>query len=629
MEKECFDDEEVAKLMNETFVSVKVDREERPDLDGVYMAFCQAMGQNCGWPLNVIMTSDRKPFFVASYIPKHGRFGVAGMMDLIPQVRDVWRTRRSELETFGEDVKRRVEAVESRLPEAELGKDELRDAYENLTLRFDSENGGFGDAPKFPAPHNLLFLLRYWKWTGEENALAMVEKTLRSMRQGGIFDHVGFGFHRYSTDSKWLVPHFEKMLYDQALLALAYLEAFQATQAEEFRVTVGEILDYVLRDLLSPEGAFFSAEDADSEGEEGKFYLWTEQEIRGALSSEYADFALKVFGVVPEGNYFDAADQGRNGKSILHFPKPLSELARELNLTVDELRPRIGKTQKALCEARQKRMRPARDDKVLTDWNGLTIAAFAKASEVLGDNSYLDVAVKVADFQLEKMRGADGTLFHRYARGERAVEGFLDDYAFLTWGLIEVYEASFDEKYLKAAVELTESMLARFWDDENGGFFFTPKNAADVLVRRKEVYDGALPSGNSVALLNLMRLSRLSDNPAYEEKAARLTRVFAADVKGSPAAHTFFLIGVDFIAGPAHNVIIVGEKDQESTLNLLKALRRLYVPTMVVSLKALDRAGFGYEAIDGKATAYVCRGQMCLPPTNSAEKMQELLGITN
>src|SRR3990172_12032962 len=351
MEKECFDDEEVAKLMNEAFISIKVDREERPDLDGAYMTVCQAMGRSCGWPLNVIMTPEKNPFFVASYIPKTSRFGSAGMMDLVPQVSQVWRTRRGELEKVGEDIKLRIEAFENRLPEEALGKDVLDDAYEKLALRFDAEHGGFGGAPKFPSPHNLLFLLRYWNRTTEKNALMMVEKTLRFMRLGGLFDQVGFGFHRYSTDAEWLVPHFEKMLYDQALLTIAYLEGYQATGAGKFKVTAKEILEYVMRDLASPERGFYSAEDADSEGEEGKFYLWTEQEIHDTLTPEDADLAMKLFAVESRGN-FDESGVGRSGKNILHLAKPLDELASELHITMERTIPLLGRIQKKLFEAR-------------------------------------------------------------------------------------------------------------------------------------------------------------------------------------------------------------------------------------------------------------------------------------
>jgi uncharacterized protein YyaL (SSP411 family) len=627
MEKECFDDEEVAKLMNETFVCIKVDREERPDLDGAYMTVCQVMGRSCGWPLNIIMTPDKSPFFAASYIPKNSRFGTTGMMELVPQINKVWRTRRSELETIGEDIKHSIEALEKRTPEKELGEDELRDAYEKLVVKFDAENGGFGHAPKFPTPHKLLFLLRYWNRTKEKTALEMVDKTLRSMRLGGIFDQVGFGFHRYSTDAQWLVPHFEKMLYDQALLALAYTEAYQATGAGKFKLTAKEVLEYVLRDLASPEGGFYSAEDADSEGEEGKFYLWTEPEVRKILSLEDADLAVTLFGVKIEGNY-DESTQRRNGKNILHLAKPLEQVASESNLTLDELILKLGKIRNVLFETRKKRVRPEKDGKILADWNGLMIAALARASQVFGEQKYLQTAVKASNFVLEKMKAENGTLYHRYAKGEKAIDGFLGDYAFLVWGLIEIYEACFEDKYLQTALELTKTMIARFWDEKDGGFYFTAEGAEQVIRRRKEAYDGALPSGNSVALLNLLRLARLSGDSVYEEKASRTSKAFSGEVKRTPAAHTFMLLAVDFAVGPAYNVILVGDPHEDSTRKMLKVLRDDYLPNMVVSLRQAGKAGLGYEKIDGEATAYVCRGQTCMPPTNKTKKMLKLLSLS-
>jgi uncharacterized protein YyaL (SSP411 family) len=626
MEKECFDDEEVAKLMNDTFVCIKVDREERPDLDSAYMTVCQVTGRSCGWPLNIIMTPDKSPFFAASYIPKNSRFGITGMLELVPQINKVWRTRRIELETIGEDIKHSIEALEKGAPESELGEDELRDAYEKLVLKFDAENGGFGHAPKFPTPHNLLFLLRYWNRTKEKTALEMVEKTLRSMRLGGIFDQVGFGFHRYSTDAQWLVPHFEKMLYDQALLALAYTEVYQATGAGKFKLTAKEVLDYVLRDLASPEGGFYSAEDADSEGEEGKFYLWTEPEVRKTLSLEDTDLAVTLFGVKIEGNY-DEPTRRRNGKNILHLAKPLKQVAAESNLTLDELILKLGRIRKLLFETRRKRVHPEKDDKVLADWNGLMIAALARASRVFGEQKYLQAAVKASNFVLEKMKAENGTLYHRYAKGEKAIGGFLDDYAFLVWGLIEIYEACFEDEYLQTALELTKTMIARFWDEKDGGFYFTAESAEQVIHRRKEVYDGALPSGNSVALLNLLRLARLSGNSVYEEKASKISKAFSGEVKRAPTAHTFMLLGVDFTVGPAYNVILVGDPDEDSMRNMLKVLRENYLPNMVISLRQAGKAGLGYEKIDGKATAYVCRGQTCMPPTNKTKKMLKLLGL--
>jgi uncharacterized protein YyaL (SSP411 family) len=629
MEKESFEDTEVAELMNQTFVSVKVDREERPDLDAAYMAVCQAMGRNCGWPLNVIMTPDKNPFFVASYIPKNNGYGSVGMVNLVPQMDQVWKTRRAELETIGKDIREQAEYFPQAETENQLDKTTLDNAYEQLFLRFDQENGGFGRAPKFPSPHNLLFLLRYWKRTKEKNAWMMVEKTLRAMRLGGLFDQVGFGFHRYSTDAQWLVPHFEKMLYDQALLALAYVEAYQASGAAKFKLTAKETLEYVLRDLATVEGGFYSAEDADSEGEEGKFYLWTQQEIMQALPEQDAPLAIKLFEVKREGNYYEPP-KGRNGKNILHFALPLEQFASESNLTIDELITKLGKITNALFEDREKRVHPSKDDKILADWNGLMIAALARASQVLGEPKYLQAATKAADFILQEMKTLDGKLYHRYAKGERAVSGFLDDYAYLVFGLIELYEAGFDEKYLQISVDLTKSMIAQFWDEKNGGFFFTDKSADDAVPRLKQTYDGAAPSGNSVAMVNLLHLARLSGEASFEDYAGKLLKAFSEEVKSQPLGHTFMLLGLEFALGPTFSVVLVGDPADKETLAMLAALRKNYLPNLTVTIRIsekvkTDKIEVGYEKIDGKTTAYVCRDQTCMPPTNKVEKMLELL----
>jgi uncharacterized protein YyaL (SSP411 family) len=625
MEKESFDDQEVAKLMNKVFICIKIDREERPDLDSAYIAVCQVMGRSCGWPLNIIMTPDKNPFFATSYIPKNNKFGLVGIIELISQIEKIWKTRRSELETTGRDIKHSIAVMEERTAKGELGKDVLDDAYEKFVLSFDAQNGGFGHAPKFPTPHNLLFLLRYWNRTKEKTALTLVEKTLRAMRLGGIFDQIGFGFHRYSTDAEWLVPHFEKMLYDQALLALTYTEAYQATGAGKFKLTAKEVLEYVLRDLTSPEGGFYAAEDADSEGEEGRFYLWTEEEIREALSPEDADLAVKLFGIETIGNYHEAIRK-RNGENILHFAKPVAQIASESNLALDELILRLGKIRNLLYETREKRIHPVIDDKIIVDWNGLMIAALARASQVFSEPQYLQAAVKASNFILEKMKSENGTLYHRYAKGEKAISGFLDDYAFLVWGLVEIYEACLEDEYLQAALELTKTMISRFWDEKDGGFYFTAKGAENAVPRRKQVYDGALPSGNSVALLSLLRLARLTGGSAYEDMVSRMMKVFSEDVKRAPTAHTFMLVGVDFAVGPFYNVVLVGNPHEDSMQSLLRALKANYLPNMVVSLRQPSEAGLGYEKIEDKATAYICRDQTCMPPTNKTEKMLELLG---
>jgi uncharacterized protein len=626
MEKECFEDAEVAQLLNASFVSVKVDREERPDLDAVYMAICQAMGRNCGWPLNVMLTPKLNPFFAASYIPKYSRPGISGMLELIPEVMTAWRSRPRELEIVGADMKSRIEAMEKRTPENAVGKEVLAEAYEQLSRIYDDESGGFGSAPKFPRPHILMFLLRHWKRNGDKTALDMVEKTLNQMRRGGIYDQVAFGFHRYSTDAHWLVPHFEKMLYDQAMMALTYLEAFQSTGARIYATAAQEVLDYVLRDLASPEGGFFSGQDADTEGEEGKYYVWTIQEVVDALPPSEADLAVHIYGLKPEGNFPDEAGKV-NGKNILHFDENLAELAPYKGLTLEELISRVHGIRDALSAERKKRVAPVVDGKVLTDWNGFVVAALARAGQVLGEMRYLNAAKQAAEFFLGKMRGGDGTLFHRYAKGERAVEGFLDDYAFFAFGLIEVYEASFQDRFLQAASELTEAMVTRFWDAKTGGFFFTQKDPAASMPRMKQVYDGSIPSGNSVALHDLLRLSRLTVNPNYEDLAGKLVRAFSNEVQGMPEAYTWLLSGVDFVVGPSFSAFIVGDLQEKDTQEMVDALRKQYLPNMVASLKAPDKAGLGFEKIEGKATAYVCQDRMCLPPTNSVQKMLEQLGV--
>jgi len=628
MEKESFEDLQVAELLNQAFICVKVDREERPDLDAAYMEVCQAMGRNCGWPLNVIMTPDKNPFFVASYIPKDDKYGTVGMFSLVPQIREIWKNRREEMETIGVELKQQIADQLKPKPQTKVDCSILDDAYEQLVLRFDHEFGGFGRAPKFPSPHNLLFLLRYYNRTKEKTALSMVEKTLREMRLGGIFDQIGFGFHRYSTDAQWLVPHFEKMLYDQALLTLAYVEAYQATGAPKFKLTTKEILNYVLRDLAAHEGGFYSAVDADSEGEEGKFYVWSIDDIKQALTPSDADLAIKFFNVQTQGNYIESP-KGRNGKNILHFAKPIEELAQESNLTIDEFIDKLGKITSALYKAREQKVHPSKDYKVLVDWNGLMIAALARAGRVFGVEEYLQAATKAADFLLNGMQDENGKLYHRYAEGERAIGGFLDDYAFLVFGLVELYEASFEEKYLQLAVGLTKMMIAEFWDKQNGGFFFTGATADEAVPRLKQTYDGAAPSGNAVAFLNLQRLARLSGETTFEDYATKLLGAFSEEVQAGPVAHTFMLVGLDFALGPTYNVVLVGEPTEAGLLGILVALRKNYLPNLTLSIRKPEQVSIhgGYEKIEGKATAYVCRNQTCMPPINSIEKMLEYLDI--
>ena len=631
MEKESFEDEEVAGAMNDAFVSIKVDREERPDIDGIYMEVCQRMTGSGGWPLNIIITPGRKPFHAATYIPRESRFGRVGMLELIPQIKELWRSKRNDIEKLAEETVLALKAVKAPSGE-ELNEETLHMAYEQLLEMFDEQHGGFGDAPKFPTPHNLMFLLRYWKRTGDGMALLMVEKALSGMRMGGVFDHIGFGFHRYSVDSRWLVPHFEKMLYDQALLAFANAEAFQATGKKEYEKTCREILTYILRDMTSHEGGFYSGEDADSEGEEGKFYLWTEEEIRKVLTEEESLLVKKVFNINRIGNY---SEENRAGRNILHLTKSLPENASFLKLSVEELEDRLENARSKLFTARERRIHPGKDDKILTDWNGLMIAALAKCAQVFDEPEYAKAACKAADFILSKMREPKGLLYHRFREGEIAVPGFLDDYAFLIWGLIELYETTFEVRYLKTALELNNYMLLHFRDKENGGFYFTADYAEEGIIRKKELYDGAVPSGNSVAMLNLVRLGKMTANPEFEKKAEDIERAFSRTVLMSPAAYTMLLSALDFAIGPTSEVVIVGDIKAGDTRNLLAALRRGFIPGKVVIFLPPGSSEIVYladytrnlKSKDGKATAYVCRNFSCKLPTTDAGEMMKLLNV--
>jgi uncharacterized protein YyaL (SSP411 family) len=636
MEEESFENPEVARLMNEAFVSIKVDREERPDIDGVYMTVCRMMTGSGGWPLTIIMTPDRKPFFAATYIPKETRFGRMGMLELIPRVKQTWEEQKDDLLSSAERVANILGKDQGAAAGEELGEGVLSTAYGQLSRSFDDRYGGFRGAPKFPTPHNLLFLLRYWKRTDDEHALQMVEKTLQSMRLGGIYDHVGYGFHRYSTDHMWLVPHFEKMLYDQAMLAMAYTEAYQATGKSEYEETVREIFTYVLRDMTAPEGGFYSAEDADSEGEEGKFYVWTEEEIRKALPAEEADLIAKVFNVEGKGNFTEEASGQATGNNILFLGKPLSEVAGDLEIEAGNLAERVESARQKLFAAREKRARPHKDDKVLTDWNGLMIAALAKAAQVFDEPQYAEAAARSADFILEKLRDSNGRLSHRYREGEVAVPAFVNDYAFLVWGLLELYETTFELRYLRSAVELNDEMLKRFWDEGSGGLYFTADDAENLLFRNKEIYDGAIPSGNSVAMLNLLRLGRMTANTGLEERAAQIGRAFSMQVLQSPSAYTQLMVALDFGVGPSYEVVVVGDEGADDTDALLKAIRGKFVPNKVVlfrpagveSPEISNLAEFTryHKSIKDKATAYVCVNYQCKLPTTDVGEMLKLLG---
>jgi uncharacterized protein YyaL (SSP411 family) len=624
MEQESFEDAEVAALMNEAFVSIKVDREERPDLDAIYMNVAQLLTGQGGWPLSIVMTPDGRPFFAATYIPKTSRYGRLGMMQLIPRIRDIWRDRRGEVERSTGQIVEALEKIAGAFSAGELPGTEAFDrTFDELEGAFDEANGGFGERPKFPTPHNLSFLLRYWKRSGNDRALAMVERTLKAMRQGGIYDQVGFGFHRYSTDAQWLVPHFEKMLYDQALLALAYTEGWQATGRELYRRTAEETLTYVLRDLHSPEGVFYSAEDADSEGEEGRFYLWSHEELSGLLDEQELHEVLTRTSVEQRGNYVEEATGRRTGANILALrdvQQPLPEGVR-----------------RKLLDRREQRVRPQRDDKVLTSWNGLMIAALARAAAVFGEPRYGEAATTAADFLLSRLVDDRGRLLHRYRGGEAAIPGYSEDYAYLVWGLTELYEATFEVKYLAEAFRLMDVFLQLFWDEDpsGGGFFQTADDAEELLVRNRAFADGALPSPNSVALLVMLRLGAIGERRDYEDRARALAGLYAEQLSRNPASFTFFLIGLDFLLGPSYEVVLAGPAGAPETAEMARALRREFLPPRILILRPTDAsepqivelAPFirQYRDLGGRAAIYVCRDRSCrLPTTDLATALKNL-----
>jgi uncharacterized protein YyaL (SSP411 family) len=638
MAEESFEDKEVAHLLNKGFISIKVDREERPDIDNVYMQFCQRMTGSGGWPLTIMMTHDKKPFYAGTYIPKEARFGRTGMVELLPRVIELWTQSKTDLVTAAEQITSALQQPpgESKDGKTEITEQHLKITYNQLARNYDSEYGGFSREPKFPSPHNLLFLLRFWNRTGDERVLEMVEKTLRKMRVGGLYDHIGFGFHRYSTDREWLLPHFEKMLYDQAMLAVAYIEAYQATGKNEYKTTAQEIFTYVLRDMTAPEGGFYSAEDADSEGEEGKFYTWSKSELQSILSKQEYKTVEAVYNINSEGNFKDQALGRKTGQNIIHKIDSDKKLADQLSVSVEKLKEQLESIRQKLFDTRNQRIRPHKDDKILTDWNGLMIAAFAMGARVFEEPQYSRAAEKAVSFILATLRDKEGRLLHRYRDKAAGIPANLDDFAFLVWGLIELYHTTFKPEYLDLASELNSQMLEHFEDHANGGLFFTADDSEELLIRQKEYYDGAIPSGNSVAFYNMIRLSRLIHEPDLEKKASMLIGVFSEGLASLPLGHTMMMTALNFSIGPAFEVVIKGEPDASETKEMIKALRKNYLPNIITLLNPeksgvldfnLDIPGeHALESVPEKKTkAYVCVNYTCKEPTASVSRMLELL----
>ncbi|MBN1920361.1 MAG: thioredoxin domain-containing protein [Anaerolineae bacterium] len=606
MAHESFEDETTAALLNAHFVSIKVDREERPDLDRIYMSAVQALTGGGGWPMSVFLTPEGAPFYGGTYFPKTARYGMPAFTQVLRAITEAWNGRRNELLEGGERLTQalREQAAGAADEEGALSTATLEQAYHVLRRSFDATHGGWGSAPKFPQPMILEFLLRYHYSTGDPEALHMVTHTLESMARGGIYDQLGGGFHRYAVDANWLTPHFEKMLYDNALLVPVYLHAWQITGKPLFRAIVEETLDYVLREMTAPEGGFYSTQDADSEGEEGKFFVWTPEQVREALNGP-ASRALELFGITDAGNF--------EGRNILTFNG--SDAEREAIVRVRE----------ALFEARLRRTPPGRDEKVLTSWNGLMLRAFAEAARVLEREDYLRAAIRNADFLLQTLHSPAGRLRHIWHAGEAKVSGFLEDTTQLAWGLLTLYQSTFEARYYRAAEELMEHVLTHF--QAESGFYDTADDGSALIVRPKELQDNAVPSGNAVAATVLLELSRLSHAPHYAELAHASLRAVQTLLARYPVGFGQWLNALEAALASGTEIAIVGDLNTAEGRALLRLGRAGYHPHRLIA------AGFGdipplledRQPQGGQTTAYVCRGGTCLPPTTDPKNLREIL----
>ena len=610
MERESFEDDEVADYLNKHFVSVKVDREERPDVDAVYMQICQTLTGSGGWPLTVFLAPDKKAFYAGTYFPKNSRYGMSGLLEILSTVAKLWKTERDKLARQGADIAARLAVGEQKQAEI-VTKSDFHRAYEMYRRSFDSRYGGFGRAPKFPSPHNLMFLLRYYYYERGEEALEMAVMTLRSMFRGGIFDHVGGGFSRYSTDAKWLVPHFEKMLYDNALLTIACLEAYRLTGDMLFTRIAERTLLYVRREMTDVLGGFYSAQDADSEGEEGKFYVFTPQTIKTILGDEDGDYFCGYFDITDDGNF--------EGASIPNLLR---------NDRYDVPDGRIDALLPKLYDYRLKRTALFKDTKILTAWTALMTAAYATAYRVLGDEDYRSSAERAAAFIGERLTGPDGRLYVRWCDGEAAGTGYLDDYAFTAWAFLSLYEATFDAAYLKSALETAESMCRLFEDGVNGGFYLAAADAEALPLRPKETYDGALPSGNSVAALVLVRLAQLTAETVWETRAARQLSFLAAPIKEYPIAHAFGLLAAQSALYPSREVLAAVPSDAKAR-ELCDALSRDFLPDVSVLVKTRENAPLVDELatyaaaypVTDKTNFYLCENKACSLPLTDVDAL--------
>jgi uncharacterized protein YyaL (SSP411 family) len=622
MAHESFESPEIAELMNRHFVNIKVDREERPDLDSIYMDAVQAMTGHGGWPMTVFLTPEGKPFYGGTYYPPEDRMGMPGFPRVLEALAEAYRSQREELERGAEEMREQLgRAAALRMPEGEISERTLDQALANLSRSYDARHGGFGGAPKFPQPMTLEFVLRSHARTGDLRALDMVNHTLDEMAGGGIYDHLGGGFARYAVDDRWLVPHFEKMLYDNAQLARLYAQAHLATENPEYRRVAQETLDYVLREMTSPEGGFYSAQDADSEGEEGKFYVWTPDEVKEVLGPDAGAVFCLYYDVTEHGNF--------EGKNILNTPRPLDVVAHLCGKSPEEITQIVERCRPKLREARERRVWPGRDDKVLASWNGLMLRAFAEAAPALGREDYLAAALRNAEFVLGNLR-RDGRMLRTYKDGQAKLDGYLEDYAFYTDGLVSLYEATHDTRWLMEARSLAETILSEFWDPELPGFYDTGAHHEELFNRPRSLYDNAIPAGSSVACEVLLRLGALLAEPRYDEVAGKALGSMAAVMAEHPSAFGRLLCAADMYVGTPLEIAIVGDPEAPATRALLSEVYGRYLPNRVLAAAGPDDAEAAKRIpllaerpqVDGQPTAYVCRNYVCERPVTTVEDMR-------
>ncbi len=628
MEKESFEDSVVAEILNKNFISIKVDREERPDIDSIYMAVCQMIAGSGGWPLTVVLKPDKKPFFAGTYFPKESRHGRMGFIDLLNKITSLWYEKRSEIDASANQITVALNETPEPVKGSDIGLKDLHTAFSQFESRFDPANGGFGSSPKFPSPHNLIFLLRYFVLTGKTKALEMAEKTLISMRLGGIYDHLGNGFHRYSTDEEWRLPHFEKMLYDQAMLMYAYSSACKITGDSFYKEVISEIFQYINKDLRSDEGGWFSAEDADSDGEEGKFYVWFYDELKEYFGDDFENFK-EIFFVDERGNFVDRIRGGYTGENVIYLSEPLELTTKRLGKPAEWIAEKVDGYKTRLLEERSKRNRPHLDDKILADWNGLMIAALAFAGRTTKERVYTQAAENTVSF-IEKNMVVDGTLYHRYRQKNIAIPAFLDDLAFYSFGLIELYKTTFNSKYLALSLKYAQSIIAGFHDHKNGGFYLTSSQAEKLPARWKDVYDGAMPSGNSVALNVINSLYHYTGEPQFLEMTAEIIDAFSGNINKAPFAHSFFLSSMESLLFPSYELVIAGERDHPEIKSALIELGKSAYENVFVILKDKTNS----EKIDeiapftaamkkgkGGCSFYLCKKATCLLPVETAAEL--------